>query len=67
MSYATVVIDKRRRIEALWEKLRGTKTDTPEYNAIVNEIGVLAMEYHGLVDLERKSTDADLLHPQTIT
>jgi hypothetical protein len=67
MNYATAVIDKRRRIEVLWEKLRGTKTDTPEYNAIVNEIGVLAIEYHGLIDLEQKSTHADLLHPQKIT
>jgi hypothetical protein len=67
MDCATVAIDKRRRIEHLWGKLRGAKTDTPEYNAIVNEISVLAMEYHALIDLERKSAHADSLYPQKIT
>jgi hypothetical protein len=46
MNSATTVIDKRRHIEELWEKLREAKTGTPEYKAIANEIGVLAMEYH---------------------
>jgi hypothetical protein len=38
MNAAAMVIDKRRRIEELWEKLRGTKTDTPEFKTIVTEI-----------------------------
>lgn len=66
MNAVAKVIDKRRRIEELWEKLRGEKIGTPEYKATVNEIGVLAMEYHQLTDL-RQSTRSDLLHLHKIT
>jgi hypothetical protein len=67
MNALAIVIDKRRRIEELWEKLRGAKTGTPEYTKIVNEIGVLAMEYHQLVDSEGKVTHSDSLRRDKIT
>jgi hypothetical protein len=51
MDAAVVGADKLRRINQLWEKLRGTKTDTPEYKRLINEIGVLSMEYHQVIGL----------------
>jgi hypothetical protein len=50
MNNPDLAADKLRRIENLWEKLRRTRTDTPEYKSLVNEIGSLSMEYHQLVD-----------------
>ena len=44
MSAAAVSIDKRRRIESLWKRLRRTKTHTPDYEAILREIRALSME-----------------------
>jgi hypothetical protein len=67
MNIATIVIDKRRRIEDLWEKLRSAKTNTPEYKAIVNEIGVLAMEYHQLIDLGKQPTQTAPPRRHTLT
>jgi hypothetical protein len=52
--YANEAIEKLARIERLWEQLRGTKTDTPEYKRLVNEIGVLSMEYQKLAEAGRK-------------
>jgi hypothetical protein len=46
MTALAVATDKLRRINQLWEKLRETKTDSPEYKRLINEIGVLSMEYH---------------------
>lgn len=44
MSLAAVSIDKRRRIESLWKRLRRTKTHTPDYEVILSEIRALSME-----------------------
>jgi hypothetical protein len=52
--YANEAIEKLARIERLWEQLRTTKTDTPEYKRLVNEIGVLSMEYQKLAEAGRK-------------
>ncbi|HEY4837547.1 MAG TPA: hypothetical protein VIH72_03005 [Candidatus Acidoferrales bacterium] len=52
--YANEAIEKLTRIEQLWEQLRSTKTDTPEYKRLVNEIGVLSMEYQKLAEAGRK-------------
>ena len=67
MNTVAKMIDKRRRIEELWEKLRGAKTGSPEYKIIVNEIGVLSIEYHQLIDLGKQSTQVDLVHSHKIT
>jgi hypothetical protein len=53
--HASVAIDKLKHIEQLWEQLRGTRIDTPEYKRIVNEIGVLSMEYHKIFEASEKS------------
>jgi len=50
MTNASIAIDKLRRIEELWEKLKGAKTNTPEYKALIKEIGALSIEYQKLVD-----------------
>ena len=50
MSEAGAAIDKLRRIEELWEKLKGAKTNTPEYKALIKEIGASSIEYQKLVD-----------------
>ena len=50
MNDVAVATDKRRRIEFLWEKLRVVKIGTPEYQTLVHEIGILAMEYHAIND-----------------
>ena len=46
MSAFALETDKLRQINELWEKLRATKTNSPEYKRLINEIGVLSMEYH---------------------
>lgn len=51
MNAVELAADKLRHINQLWEKLRGTKTDTPEYKRLINEIGVLSMEYHQVTGL----------------
>jgi hypothetical protein len=56
MGAVTSAADKLRRINQLWEKLRATKTDTPEYKRLINEIGVLSMEYHQVVELTGQPT-----------
>jgi hypothetical protein len=50
MSDANIAIDRLCRIEELWEKLKGIKTNTPEYATLVKQIGVLSMEYQKLVE-----------------
>ena len=50
MTEASIAIEKLRHIEELWEKLKGTKTNTPEYKALISEIGALSIEYQRLVD-----------------
>ena len=49
-------IDKLRRIEYLWEKLRGTKINTPEYKTLTHEIGVLSMEYQAVTAPDKKAS-----------
>jgi hypothetical protein len=50
MPEANIAINKLRRIEESWEKLKGYKTNTPEYRALIKQIAVLSMEYQALVD-----------------
>jgi hypothetical protein len=52
--YANEAIEKLARIEQLWEQLRSARTNTPEYKRLVNEIGVLSMEYQKLAEAGRK-------------
>jgi hypothetical protein len=52
--YANEAIEKLTRIEHLWEQLRSTKPNTPEYKKLVNEIGVLSAEYQKLAEAGRK-------------
>ena len=52
--YASEAIEKLTHIEQLWEQLRGAKTNTPEYKRLVNEIGVLSMEYQKLAEEGKK-------------
>jgi len=47
---ASIAIEILRRIKELWEKLKGAKTNTLEYNALIKEIGILSVEYQKLVD-----------------
>jgi hypothetical protein len=54
MNETSIAIDKLRRIEELWEKLKEVKTNTPEYRALVKEIGVLSLEYQQLVEAAKK-------------
>jgi hypothetical protein len=54
MTEASMAIEKLRRIEELWEKLKGVKHNTPEYAALIKQIGVLSVEYQDLVEAARK-------------
>ncbi len=54
MSEANLAIDKLRNIEALWEKLKAVKTNTPEYVALTKQIGVLSMEYQKIAEAAKK-------------
>jgi hypothetical protein len=54
MSEPNVAIDKLRHIEELWEQLKGFKTNTPEYTALIKQIGVLSIEYQKLVEHAKK-------------
>jgi hypothetical protein len=58
MNNASLAIEKLRRIEELWEQLKGTKTNTLEYRAIVKEIGVLSMEYQELAEAAKKPEES---------
>jgi hypothetical protein len=58
MNTADVAAEKLQRIYHLWEKLRGARVDTPEYETLVHEIGVLSMEYHALTESYRKNGDS---------
>jgi hypothetical protein len=58
MNAMTIAADKRRRIECLWEKLRGTRIDTPEYKTLVHEIGVLVVEYHAATEPDTKISES---------
>jgi hypothetical protein len=50
VSEANIAINKLRRIEESWEKLKGFKTNTPEYQALIKEIAVLSTEYQALIE-----------------
>jgi hypothetical protein len=54
VSEANVAIDKLQHIEELWEKLKAVKHNTPEYAALIKQIGVLSMEYQHLAEAARK-------------
>jgi hypothetical protein len=55
VSESSIAITKLRRIEESWEKLKGFKTNTPEYRALIKEIGVLSLEYQTLVDATKNT------------
>ena len=50
MTEANVALDKLRRIQQSWEKLKVFKTNTPVYRALIKEIAVLSREYQTLVE-----------------
>ncbi len=54
MSDANVAIGKLRHIEDLWEKLKAVKSSTPEYTALIKQIGVLSIEYQKLAEAVEK-------------
>jgi hypothetical protein len=54
VSEASVAIDKLRHIEELWEELKPIKPHTPEYGALVKQIGVLSMQYQKLAEAAKK-------------
>jgi hypothetical protein len=56
MTEASAAIDKLRRIEELWEKLKITKTHTPEYHALIKEIRVQSIEYQKLAEVAGQPT-----------
>jgi hypothetical protein len=47
---ATIAIEKLRRIEESWEKLKAFKVSTPEYRALIRQIAVLSKEYQTIVE-----------------
>jgi hypothetical protein len=49
MSDVGTAINTLRRIEELWQKLQGAKTDTPEYAALSEQIRALSTEYQKIV------------------
>ncbi len=58
MSDASVAIDKLKRIEKLWEKLKELKTNAPEYASLVKQIAVLSAEYQKLVEAAKTPNGA---------
>ena len=54
MSDANVAIGKLRHIEDLWEKLKAVKSNTPDYAALIKQIGLLSMEYQTLAEAAKK-------------
>ena len=58
MNAVAIAVDKRRQIERLWKKLRGTKIDTSEYKTLIHEIGVLVMEYHAVTEHDTKISES---------
>jgi hypothetical protein len=44
MTAPAVSLDKRRRIESLWKRLRHTKTRTLDYEAVLSEIRALSID-----------------------
>lgn len=55
MSDASTAIDKLQRIEELWERLKGIKTNAPEYAPLVKQVAVLSAEYQKLVEAAKTS------------
>jgi hypothetical protein len=54
MREASIAIEKLRRIRKLWQKVRGTRVNTPKYRKAIAQIGVLSKEYQKLVNAVRK-------------
>lgn len=55
MTEPNIAINKLRHIQESWEKLKGFKTNTPEYRALVKEIAALSLEYQTLVESAKKA------------
>jgi hypothetical protein len=58
MTEVITAIEKLRRIEELWEKLKGVKRNTLEYAALTKQIGALSAEYQDLVEAAGKPKQA---------
>jgi hypothetical protein len=54
MSEASIAVKKLHRIRKLWQKIRGTRVNTPKYRKAIDEIGVLSKQYQKLVRAARK-------------
>jgi hypothetical protein len=54
MSEASIAIRKLGRIRKLWQKVRGTRVNTPKYRKAIDKIGVLSKEYQRLVKALKK-------------
>jgi hypothetical protein len=50
MNDTNAAIDKLQRIQQLWKEMGQTKSDTPEYQALLKKIRVLSAEYQAIVD-----------------
>jgi len=50
MNESIIAIEKLRRIEELWEKLKGIKTNAPEYAPVIKRIAALSAEYQKLLE-----------------
>ena len=47
-----------QRIQSLWKELEGTKPDTHEYEALMNQIRALSDEYRALIDAPKKPRES---------
>jgi hypothetical protein len=52
------IYDTLQRIQSLWKKLEGTKPDTSEHVALMNQIRVLSDEYRALIDAPKKPRES---------
>jgi hypothetical protein len=48
------LVAKLKRIEALWDELQRETPEGPQYEALANQIRVLAIEYQALIDAAKK-------------
>jgi hypothetical protein len=48
------ILDKLQRIRQLWKKQERLKIGTPEYEAVMQQIRALSVEYQALIDTPKK-------------
>jgi len=51
------VFDTLKGIRRLWKELERTKPKTPEYEALMDKIRVLSVEYQGFIDAPKNPTN----------